>query len=246
MNKFIYLAVSVIAVLLVFTVNESNAKSSYGDDVDAFCLDSNPFRVTGTNDDCLLCHTANSKGDPTSATDAYLNGDLGSFCSSDSNCTSGPACIDGDGDGFYSDSGCGTAVDCNDAVKAINPGASEVCTDSIDNNCDGNIDAQDPACGTLNCTDDDGDGFSAEGGTCGTMDCNDGDNTIYPGAEDICNDGIDQDCSGKDRTKGKACKTGTTTGNEGKGKTCSDGIDNDQDGLYDCSDPDCGRNRSCR
>jgi len=245
MNKFIYLVVSIVAVLVVFTVNESNAYSPYGDVVDSFCLDSNPYTVTVPKGDCLLCHTSSSTKDPTPAKDAYLTGDLCYFCSNDSNCNTGPACIDGDGDGFYPDASCGTAVDCNDAVKAINPGAPEVCNDSIDNNCDGNIDAQDLACGTIDCTDGDGDGFSAEGGACGTMDCNDADSEIYPGATDTCNDGIDQDCSGKDRTKGKGCKT-STTGSEGKGRTCSDGLDNDQDGLYDCNDPDCGSNRSCR
>ena len=41
--------------------------------------------------------------------------------------------------------------------------------------------------------DEDGDGYSTEEG-----DCNDQDSTIYPGAEDIPTDGIDQDCDGED------------------------------------------------
>ena len=41
--------------------------------------------------------------------------------------------------------------------------------------------------------DADGDGFSTEQG-----DCNDANSAIYPGATDICGDGIDQDCSGAD------------------------------------------------
>jgi len=41
--------------------------------------------------------------------------------------------------------------------------------------------------------DDDGDGYTENQG-----DCNDNDASIYPGAEDICGDGIDQDCNGSD------------------------------------------------
>ena len=41
--------------------------------------------------------------------------------------------------------------------------------------------------------DNDGDGFTEAQG-----DCNDNDATIYPGAEEICDDGIDQDCNGVD------------------------------------------------
>jgi arylsulfatase A-like enzyme len=44
-------------------------------------------------------------------------------------------------------------------------------------------------------TDDDGDGFSAR---FGGGDCNDHDATIYPGAEDVPGDGIDQNCEGGD------------------------------------------------
>ena len=40
--------------------------------------------------------------------------------------------------------------------------------------------------------DADGDGISA------SKDCNDNDPTIYPGAPEIANDGIDQDCNGTD------------------------------------------------
>ncbi len=33
---------------------------------------------------------------------------------------------------------------------------------------------------------------------------------------------------------------------EGSGSTCADGLDNDRDGLVDCADPGCAKNRACR
>jgi hypothetical protein len=57
-----------------------------------------------------------------------------------------------------------------------------------------------------NCTDGDNDGYYSTGG-CGTqVDCNDGSSRIYPGAAEICRDGIDQDCDGVDKLKGKCAK----------------------------------------
>ncbi len=84
-----------------------------------------------------------------------------------------------------------TSGDCNDTNAAVRPGAPEVCGDGIDNNCNGSVDegcAPDPAD-----VDDDGDGYTENEG-----DCNDRNTTIYPGALEVCGDGIDQDCDGAD------------------------------------------------
>ena len=54
-------------------------------------------------------------------------------------------CTDADADGFYGQSECGTAVDCNDANPSIFPGATESC-DGLDHDCDGLID-NGAACG---------------------------------------------------------------------------------------------------
>ena len=68
------------------------------------------------------------------------------------------------------------------------------------------------------CTDADSDGFFAEAG-CGTaLDCNATDASINPDACDIKGDGIDQNCDGVDRTKGKACPVSDGGGDSGGGK----------------------------
>jgi hypothetical protein len=58
------------------------------------------------------------------------------------NTNSDSECSDADSDGYYSESGCGTVIDCNDNDAIIHPGATEICDDGIDNDCDG----KDPKC----------------------------------------------------------------------------------------------------
>ncbi|MEC7983581.1 MAG: putative metal-binding motif-containing protein [Myxococcota bacterium] len=92
-----------------------------------------------------------------------------------------------------------------------NPNFGE-CDDDIDNDEDGLFDCEDDDCeGSSPCTDADGDGFSA------SEDCDDTDPDIYPGAFEIANDEIDQNCDGEDTTVGE---------------------DADGDGHYDFSDCD--------
>jgi len=63
-----------------------------------------------------------------------------------------PPCPDADGDGYAVCDGTCTLPagkqcgDCNDANAAVNPGVTEICTNGIDDNCDGAIDAKDPFC----------------------------------------------------------------------------------------------------
>jgi bacillopeptidase F len=49
----------------------------------------------------------------------------------------GPTCTDGDGDGFFVESDCGTALDCDDTDAGINPAACDIKNDGIDQDCDG-------------------------------------------------------------------------------------------------------------
>lgn len=76
--------------------------------------------------------------------------------------------------------------DCDDTNPSINPGATEICGDGIDQNCDGNLVCEEDV-------DNDSDGYNENQG-----DCDDTDATIYPGALEICGDGVDQDCNGHD------------------------------------------------
>ena len=112
---------------------------------------------------------------------------------------------DNDGDG-YTDT-----EDCDDANPLVYPSAPEIC-DGVDNNCDGTLptdedDADGDGYGSM--ADDDGDGFidtlpSADMSCDGPLeidnafDCNDADGTVNPGATEVANDGIDQDCDGQD------------------------------------------------
>jgi hypothetical protein len=114
---------------------------------------------------------------------------------SDGACLTDPGtCTDSDGDTFAVEGGACGLVDCDDTDPAVNPGAVEACSNGIDDNCDGLIDSQDPAC--LICTDLDGDGYSIDGGACGVADCDDADPAVNPGAAEVCDNGVDDDCDG--------------------------------------------------
>ena len=124
---------------------------------------------------------------------------------------------DTDGDGFGSGSGQSLCQnpgngfvtiggDCNDNDDQINPSAIEIC-DGIDNNCIGGIDeglifntyfvdADNDNFGTgtgQSLCSDPGAGYTTIAG-----DCNDTYNQIYPGATEILDNSIDENCDGVD------------------------------------------------
>jgi hypothetical protein len=55
-----------------------------------------------------------------------------------------------------------------------------------------------PEAQAVDCPDYDADGYTSQ--SCGGDDCNDENPDIHPSADDVANDGIDQDCDGVDYT----------------------------------------------
>jgi len=108
-----------------------------------------------------------------------------------------------DGDGYTVEDG-----DCDDTRSDIHPGAIEICGDSRDNDCDGDVDENVIAI----YLDFDGDGYGSNQVStlrcpgndlpvhfvANSDDCDDEDVSNHPGAEEICGDGMDQDCDGAD------------------------------------------------
>ena len=133
---------------------------------------------------------------------------------------------DGDGDGYRTDttltsadadcSDAGEALasapsgDCDDRSASVNPGASEVVADNIDQNCDGReICYTDTdrdgyrTTTTITSTDSDCRDAGEAAASIPSGDCNDGNADINPGEREIC-DGLDNDCDSTTSEDGTA------------------------------------------
>ena len=125
----------------------------------------------------------------------------------DDDCLSEAICCDDDGDGYWKLE-CG-GNDCDDTLDIVHPSAPEDggvgddAGDGLDNDCDDVVDE-----GTLD-FDDDGDGYSEADG-----DCDDADADKSPGAPEIPDNGIDEDCNGEDEVTPIVEDTGDTDARE--------------------------------
>ena len=146
--------------------------------------------------------------------------------------------VDLDGDGY---SVC--AGDCDDDDPNIGPDAYDLVSDGIDQDCDGidqsstdgdgdgwdatiDCDDSDPQ---LNLLDSDGDGLTSCDG-----DCDDSSDLRHPDLDELCDDGLDNDCNGLLDCEDSACATYSSCFED-----CGDESDNDQDGASDCDDDEC-------
>ena len=95
--------------------------------------------------------------------------------------------------------------DCDDANAQANPGSYEIC-DSVDNDCDGDVDEAGALGASTWYTDADGDGYGdanssvtacaqASGTVDNDEDCDDSTQDVQPGADETC-DTVDNDCDG--------------------------------------------------
>ena len=203
----------------------------------------------GKGADCLGtdCDDGNADVHP-GATELCGNGKDDDCAGGDEVCPT--QCKDNDQDGYGEGPEC-DGPDCNDFDPKVYPGATDTCGDGIDQDCD-EVDAKCPE----ECVDGDKDGFGV-GATCEVKDCDDTDATMYPGAEEICGNGKDEDCDGQDPAcveckdgdgdgwgegapcKGPDCNDNDPAVNPGAKEVCGNGKDDDCNGGDEQCPTDC-------
>ncbi|HYV94460.1 MAG TPA: GEVED domain-containing protein [Chitinophagales bacterium] len=155
--------------------------------------------------------------EPTTPCDSFEFGETEDYSVNISTCTLTTYYADGDGDTYGNPNSSLAAcsqltgyvtnnTDCNDANAAIHPGVTEVCSNAVDDNCNGSVDE-----GCITYTyyaDTDNDSYGnpnnsitsssptpPAGYVTNSTDCNDTNTAVHPGAADVCNS-IDDNCNG--------------------------------------------------
>ena len=161
-------------------------------------------------------------------------------CSSD--CVAPPpTCADTDHDGYGASASpacINFGVDCDNSNSSIYPGATEICGNGRDEDCNGS----DLTCViTSTCTDNDYDGYGATiSSACinSGVDCNDANSSINPGRAEVCGNGVDEDCNGSDLVCVASCTTSAdcNDGNACTADICSGSCSNNP--ITSCNDGD--------
>ena len=168
---------------------------TYGDDAGAIDACERPDGTATRGGDCDDTDFSFFPGAPeTDCTDP-----------ADYNCDGTVGYADADADGYPA------CVECDDASADVSPAAAEVCNGGIDDDCDGLADDADPSVDRSTAAwyyeDADADGFgdasapllacdAPAGFVADDTDCDDATATRFPGAPEVCNSGIDDDCDG--------------------------------------------------
>ncbi|HJK90511.1 MAG TPA: MopE-related protein [Polyangiaceae bacterium LLY-WYZ-15_(1-7)] len=209
-----------------------------GEDTGAVDCDDDAITVfPGARENCTDgldndCNGMADEGDPMCRSDLDSDGD--GFC---------PIGRDTNGDGDCLDAGeMDAGFDCDDTRDDVNPDQTEICTDTVDNDCDGDANFADDECRGFFDSDDDGhcplgvdmngDGDCIdEGEDVEPYDCDDSDGAISPSTMEQCTDAIDNDCDGDTSLADEDCATYLDTDGD---RYCFVGFDMNRDG--DCAD----------
>ncbi|MCC7538750.1 MAG: putative metal-binding motif-containing protein [Deltaproteobacteria bacterium] len=150
---------------------------------------------------------------------------------------------------------CTTNADCDDRLfcngaEVCNGGR---CTDGPVVSCEDGDSCTADRCdeGSRGCVsellDRDSDGWPDA--RCGGGDCTDSNPSIYPGAIEGCQDGVDFDCNGLSGCADPACvftpRCSGCPGDPGRMEECFNGVDDNADCLVDCIDPACSGIPEC-
>lgn len=177
-------------------------------------------------------------------TDADNCGECGNSCdlaNAEAYCDEG-VCLVGECDPGWEDCN----EDAEDGCETDIIGDGENCG-ACGNACPEEETCIDGECSTA-CHDNDDDGYADE--ACGGTDCDDEDDSIYPGAEEVC-DGVDNDCDGREDQQPQASAScnddDPCNGLERcfRGE-CQDGLPIDCDDGNDCTADSCDPELECQ